>query len=108
MAKPGPPISRRVVAVGAAVLGLTLAAIVVDGRRTRRSGELLVQSDCAGLRVTIRRGGRPVEGPTGKRSFLLPPGDYEIESDGVPTGRVSVVRGRRAVWRVNGGPCDGR
>ena len=104
-AKP-PPISRRVVVVGAAVLGLTLTAILFDGRRPRM-GELLVQSDRGDLRVTIKRGGHPVAGPTEKRSFTLPPGDYEIEAEGVPTGRISIVRGGRAVWKLAEAPTSG-
>ena len=98
--RPIPPrVSRKVVLVGSAVLGLTLAAIVVDLRRVR-TGELLVQSDRADSRVTIKRGGRTVEGPTGSRSFTIAPGDYDVEIDGEPVGRVSVVRGERAVLSV--------
>lgn len=98
-----PPISRRVVVVGAAVLGLTLVAIVADGRRIR-TGELLVQSDRGDRRVTLKREGRRVIGPTEKRSFTLPPGDYDVEVDGAPGGRVSVVRGERTVWKFNDSP----
>jgi hypothetical protein len=100
-----PPSSRRVVLVGASVLALTLATVVTDLRRVR-TGELLVQSGRNDLRLTITRDGRPVEGPTGKRSFTLAPGSYDIVLDGQPRGlrvvpaRVTVVRNQRAVVRV--------
>jgi hypothetical protein len=93
------PISRRVVLIASAVLGLTLAAIVVDGRRVR-TGELLIQSDRAELLVTLRRGGQLVQGPTGRRSFTLTPGDYEIGVDGRQAGRISIARGERSVFQV--------
>ena len=102
MSTPDPPrASARVVLVATVVLGLTLFAVVADTRRVR-TGELLVQSDRADLRVTVTRGGRPVAGPTGKRSFTLLPGDYDIEADGRTVGRVSVVRGGRSVLSVAG------
>jgi hypothetical protein len=103
MATPAPPISRRVVVVGAAVLGLTFAAIVADGRRAR-TGELLIQSDRGDRRITLKRDGRLVVGPTDQRSFTLPPGDYGVEIDGAPGGRVSVVRGERTVWKADDAP----
>jgi hypothetical protein len=100
-----PPLSNRVVVVAAAVLGLTVAAIVIDTRRVR-TGELLVQADRGDVRVAIRKGGRLVVLPTGNRSFTLLPGDYSVELEGSPPGlrvvpaRVSVARNTRSVVRV--------
>lgn len=93
------PIPRRLALIAPVVLASTLAAIVVDSRRVR-TGELLIQSDRAGLVVTLRRDGRIVRGPTGNRSFTLPAGEYEIVADGGESGRVVVSRGERSVFKV--------
>ena len=78
---------------------LTIVAIVVDSRRVR-TGELLIQSDRAGLLVTLRRDGRIVQSPTGNRSFTLPAGEYEVGVDGREARRIKIVRGERSVFKV--------
>ncbi len=102
------PSSSRVTVIAAAVLALTIAAMVVDHRRVR-TGELLIQSDRADVRVVVTRGGRTIVPATAKRSFTLAPGDYEIAVDASLEGlravpaRVTVARGGRAVVRVEPG-----
>src|SRR4051812_3728873 len=100
---PPPPLSRRVFAVGATVLAMTIVAVVVDTRRVR-TGELLIQSDRGDLSVTIRQGGRVVEGPTGHRSFTLRPGVYQVDVAGSAGATVSVVAGERSVMSVASPP----
>ena len=99
-----PPVSPRVVVV-AAVIGLTLTAIVAE-RSRGRTGELIVQADVDGVRVVIMQGGRLIVAPTEDRSFRLPPGNYDVEIAGRPVGlrvvpaRASVARDRTAAVRV--------
>ena len=103
-----PPYSGRVTLIAAAVLGLTIVAMVVDHRR-ERTGELIIQSDRADVRVVIRQAGRTIVPTTEKRSFTLRPGDYEIALDGpsealrVVPARVKLARGGRAIVRVESG-----
>lgn len=98
------PLSRLVGVVATAVLGLTAAAVVFDGRRVR-TGELLVQSEGGAVRVTIRQAGRLIVPPSGKRSFTLLPGDYDVEIDGPapgPEGSPRHVEVRRAAVSRHG------
>jgi len=102
-----PPLSRTVTVVVAAVLGLTLAALLLDGRRTT-TGELLVQADSGTVLVSIRRGGRVIIPATEKRSFTLTPGDYEVVLEDEEAGRravpsrVRVAQSGRTVVRIEG------
>jgi hypothetical protein len=86
----------------AGVLGLTVFSVLTD-RRGAGSGEVVIQADAADARVVIRRQGRVVTGPTQRRTFDLPPGDYQLSAEGgltVEPPRVTVVRGGRARARV--------
>jgi hypothetical protein len=91
--------------VAVTVMVLTVVAIVAD-RRPVRTGELLVQADRSGVRVSILRGGRVIIPWTDRRSFTLPPGEYEVALDAPPLAprpvpsRVSVTRGGRAVVTI--------
>lgn len=105
------PRSRPVVAVAAAVLAMTAAAVVLDGRRVQ-TGELLVQAEGGDVRVTIRQAGRLIVFPSEKRSFSLLPGVYDVELDGPVPGlpgsrlryevpRIAVTRHKRSVVRLS-------
>jgi tricorn protease-like protein len=74
-----------VIAVGAAVLLLSVAAVLIDGRRTR-SGTLTIRRNRHDVRVTIAKGGREVRRPTGEMFVTLPPGTYDLGLDGSPAG----------------------
>lgn len=107
---PQPPLSRAVVGFAAGVLGLTLAALLLDGRRAS-TGELLVQADPGTLVVSIRQGARVIVAATEKRSITLAPGDYEVVIEGGGTGRravpsrVRITRGSRTAVRTESPPA---
>jgi hypothetical protein len=100
-----PPLSGKVKAIAALVIGLTLVALVVD-RRRERTGSLLVQVDGGNVTITLMHEGRAVVSASNRRSFVLLPGAYEVIADGpghswraLPS-RVTVPLGGRAVVRV--------
>jgi hypothetical protein len=104
-----PPLSRRVAVIAMSVLGLTVAAVVVDRRRVRE-GELVVRTGGHDVRVSLTRDGREVQPPTERRFFTLSPGTYDVALLGASEGlravpdRVTVEHAKRVVVVVEGPP----
>jgi hypothetical protein len=87
------------------VIVLTIAAMIHDRHKTR-TGELRIQADVAKFRVAVRKDGRTVIPATDQRSFVLPPGDYQVILDPPDRGlqadpeRLRVAPGKRSVTRI--------